>query len=127
MYLQIHAFHDFQYTVVHVNQSLDGVWIDNYILVLEHCVSRLNGGVEPGWAVAAHLAYCCSAGKGPTWAHARTEGETTDAIAISLGYATPEAVQFALPCQSHPTSISYLLPLLFTISVLSCFASRGAL
>lgn len=65
--------------------------------------------------------------EGPTRAHARTEGETTDAIAISLGYATPEAVQFALPCQSRPTSISYLLPLPFTISVLSCFASRGAL
>lgn len=53
---------------------------------------------------------------GSTWAHAKTEEETTDATAISLGYATPEAVQFALPCQPTPN-----LHLLFASSPLHHF------
>lgn len=76
------------------------VWIDIHVMAIQHRVSRLSG-VEPGWAVAAHLA--AAVGRAHQGERARTEGETTDAMSISLGYATPEAVQFALPCQSHPT------------------------
>lgn len=101
--LNSYASHEFQFTCATVSER----WLDIFVSTNapQHCVSRLSE-----WGLVGQLQPTL---RGPSLAHARTEGETSDAIAISLGYATPEAVQFALPCQSHPTSISYLLPLLF--------------